>query len=149
MPTSTMVPNSVLGDGLLSVAPRRVKCELCNVTCPKEEHYQQHVLGMKHKRALDMKSNTPTTTVVSANVQNGPFTCKLCDVKCHQKTEYQKHLKNKRHTKAQRKTPTNSGSVAIGASNTFSKHMDAQEQEQGGIDLSALTFLIPYSGGQC
>ncbi|OMO53177.1 Zinc finger, U1-type [Corchorus capsularis] len=99
-----------------------VRCEVCNIGCDTQDVYQKHLMGKKHQKNIQPKTNlatagppeTSNTTVLGVtNVQelekkkqklvnagaavDSVRMCTICNVACNSHEAFTSHLSGRRH----------------------------------------------------
>lgn len=67
-PLATDVTNNIIPQQ--AKVSQSVRCDVCNVDCNTRDVYEKHLLGKKHAKNLQMKSNPTTAMLTASNTIN-------------------------------------------------------------------------------
>ena len=115
-------------------------CELCSISVPDKQIFQQHLEGKKHKRACVAAQETMLPSRDSDSTSNGTcerkdegqpmYFCELCSVSVPDKQIFQQHLEGKKHKRA-----------CIAAQETMLPRRDS-DSTSNGFYLGNLSYFV-------
>ena len=140
-------------------------CAVCNVTCPNEFSYEQHINGALHRKRAglgDQPSGSsaglppaPAAQTSSSTASSGDGDgkdearrfCKICNLMCSNEYSYQQHINGKKHQKKAALENVLSGAEDV-CTPTAPLSAPSSAPSSDGEDLKGSQALVPVASSE-